>query len=956
MAIISDKLNKILSAVFGKDVRQALHDGLDAINKETESTTSRQDYLDRKYDEQIKNMTLQDPSSAEIVDMRVAANGTTFEKAGDRLNYFDEQLVYIENEKADNLKVNSLEVRLNNIIAHNGEGTKDTELIDARGDNSTLGERLYNIDSNGYIFKDCVEVGGARYINSWDVGKGWGTVFSPSQLSDITHIELKKTIVAGTSRKVTTDVTITLFECNSATISGVNNAIVLEKLIISAEEWNEYNDETSIILKLNEIHSINLNKYYGVTVYNSDRINCSQVGYNTSYESIEQDTKTSSFLLGIWTNETDNLSNYKLVSGNTYGLYVKLRGSNYKKQIKIKQEQVEGLKEFTEEPITLEKLPFLSTEYTFIGDMIETGSKSIQYDNISKWATVIKGADFEIDRFILNKYNKSSIDSDVSIKFYECSGVTDWINIDPIIETNILATDFNSMELGEFEILLNQNILCSKDKYYVVRVDSESVKLGLAQSGVDATGNDGISKYFIDGYYYNNSTWNKVANKYGLYFKLKSIDYGSLVKIKYEQVEGLKEKNTEIESRLEILEVTNDNVKVKEEYIDVYNDSFVNNTNWIDNNSNWIFSNGLTPKSVGETNVNNIKLNKPYHSDKRIMRFDINLFSDTVLDISMTRSNNNTGEGESIYRIDIPNKRLIMFGAASNSRGVDLSNLLKVTNINFNIVDGNKYLIEVEKNDFSYYFRIKDYLTANITEIELEGWGAGRQNHNYGFSWIAGENAPTINNFKISMLNNPTCVFVGDSITEGVGMASIDMNNENNYTYRYAEILRNKLGNSVISAMGGDTIGTIISKFDSEYNHIKPKAISVTIGTNGGVNSNTLEQFKTLIDKSYSIGSKLIINLVPCGYSGNYLGVNENLLLLKQDESYKDKFILGCQFDVATAVNYYPHVDSEHTTTIIGQNTRVDSSLMTDNTHPNKAGSIRMANRYAVDVPEIFNL
>ena len=79
MAIISDKLNKILSAVFGKDVRQALHDGLDAINKETESTTSRQDYLDRKYDEQIKNMTLQDPSSAEIVDMRVAPNGKTFE-------------------------------------------------------------------------------------------------------------------------------------------------------------------------------------------------------------------------------------------------------------------------------------------------------------------------------------------------------------------------------------------------------------------------------------------------------------------------------------------------------------------------------------------------------------------------------------------------------------------------------------------------------------------------------------------------------------------------------------------------------------------------------------------------------------------------------------------------------------------------------------------------------------
>ena len=110
MAIISDKLNKILSAVFGKDVRQALHDGLDAINKETESTTSRQDYLDRKYDEQIKNMTLQDPSSAEIVDMRVAANGKTFEKAGDRLNYFDEQLDKNTNRIETNIsKINQLD-------------------------------------------------------------------------------------------------------------------------------------------------------------------------------------------------------------------------------------------------------------------------------------------------------------------------------------------------------------------------------------------------------------------------------------------------------------------------------------------------------------------------------------------------------------------------------------------------------------------------------------------------------------------------------------------------------------------------------------------------------------------------------------------------------------------------------------------------------------------------------
>lgn len=104
MAIISDKLNKILSAVFGKDVRQALHDGLEAVNNETVAATNlsrrtekRQDLLDSKFDEQIKNMTLKDPSSAEIVAMRTDLNGTTHQTAGKRV---DELELHLE-EKAN---------------------------------------------------------------------------------------------------------------------------------------------------------------------------------------------------------------------------------------------------------------------------------------------------------------------------------------------------------------------------------------------------------------------------------------------------------------------------------------------------------------------------------------------------------------------------------------------------------------------------------------------------------------------------------------------------------------------------------------------------------------------------------------------------------------------------------------------------------------------------------------
>lgn len=99
MAMISDKLNKILSAVFGKDVRRALHDGLEAVNNETiaatnlsKTTKERQDLLDSKFDEQIKNMTLQDPSSAEIVAMRTNNNGVTYETAGKRVAELESHL------------------------------------------------------------------------------------------------------------------------------------------------------------------------------------------------------------------------------------------------------------------------------------------------------------------------------------------------------------------------------------------------------------------------------------------------------------------------------------------------------------------------------------------------------------------------------------------------------------------------------------------------------------------------------------------------------------------------------------------------------------------------------------------------------------------------------------------------------------------------------------------------
>ncbi len=94
MANIKNHLNNIKNALFGQEVRGSIHDGIDAINKEVESTTGRQVDLEKTFDQLVINAG---NSNAEIVDARVKSDGTSYSKLGDRLNEVDSQLEHIEN-------------------------------------------------------------------------------------------------------------------------------------------------------------------------------------------------------------------------------------------------------------------------------------------------------------------------------------------------------------------------------------------------------------------------------------------------------------------------------------------------------------------------------------------------------------------------------------------------------------------------------------------------------------------------------------------------------------------------------------------------------------------------------------------------------------------------------------------------------------------------------------------
>lgn len=89
MADIKTCLNNIKNALYGKDVRGSIHDGIDAINNEVENTTNRQVVLENTFDQLIINAG---NSNAENVAARVKADGTTYETIGKRMNAVDSQL------------------------------------------------------------------------------------------------------------------------------------------------------------------------------------------------------------------------------------------------------------------------------------------------------------------------------------------------------------------------------------------------------------------------------------------------------------------------------------------------------------------------------------------------------------------------------------------------------------------------------------------------------------------------------------------------------------------------------------------------------------------------------------------------------------------------------------------------------------------------------------------------
>lgn len=207
---IQEALQNILQAVFGKDVRQSIHDGIDAINKESKADmeakqavidtyTAKQDALDEKYDRLLDEMSQANPSLAEVVDARQNESGTVYTNLKERLDTAD-QKQYQDNEELlvrisgldDSVTANQSDILSNRENISNTNVQLTTFKNEVNSYKTTTDNRIANLETdtgwvsipfNGFSFKAYDSGDGLKYRAIGKIINIRGTLTTKSNLT-----------------------------------------------------------------------------------------------------------------------------------------------------------------------------------------------------------------------------------------------------------------------------------------------------------------------------------------------------------------------------------------------------------------------------------------------------------------------------------------------------------------------------------------------------------------------------------------------------------------------------------------------------------------------------------------------------------------------------------------------------------------------------------------------------
>lgn len=351
-----------------------------------------------------------------------------------------------------------------------------------------------------------------------------------------------------------------------------------------------------------------------------------------------------------------------------------------------------------------------------------------------------------------------------------------------------------------------------------------------------------------------------------------------------------------------------------------------------DNRGTWTRSNNtITPSAVGGYVSNYlcgaIYYPKRYESKRIIYRFEAVLYSTTILNVHFCREEQ-TGRfpNESMFSIDCSTRTLKMY----ELNGRYISNVVKVSSeISFGITNGRTYIVECEKKITTYSLKLIDSVTGESSIVVNSGnWDAGTMQNMLCFTW-GGGTAPVISKVTIYEPEEVRVLFIGDSITEGVGVTDKSKS--------FPSLIINDIVDGMVSAAASDTIYEVIHRRESEILKNKPTHIFCTIGTNlyYVTDMQTIKPYiDTLVNFCETNGINLILNHIPM--------FNGHDTFVEQYNQLIDTYNLDCvKMDVATALNNNP-------------SDGINSSLFADGTHPNELGCQKIYERAKIDVPYLF--
>lgn len=228
------------------------------------------------------------------------------------------------------------------------------------------------------------------------------------------------------------------------------------------------------------------------------------------------------------------------------------------------------------------------------------------------------------------------------------------------------------------------------------------------------------------------------------------------------------------------------------------------------------------------------------------------------------------------------------------------------------------------------------------------GGGAIGTLHNTGMAWdcygFYASNG-TFDVKKIAVLGKKAdVVFYGDSITEPESYWP-----HNILKKSWTQLLYEKSNGRIISSgRSGTGIYTLLARMQNELPYLKPKAVFITIGTNGGIDYSSME---AIVNYIRSLDIIPYVNHIPAninsGGVSNHAAVNAIV-----DQIRTQMGVKGIDFDKPTSVNYTGG-DVNTATMWWEEYASPDGNIYH---HPNELGSAAMVARAEVDIPEIYGI